>query len=97
VVPLAATSEYRPEALACQMSTWAPLTGAQSPSDRTTTKRSASFTPSWTEPSTGSIRMSERLSRSSTKYGPSVLAGVSVQEAEAACARPPNGTRLATR
>jgi hypothetical protein len=85
-VPLAVSSEYRPLALACQTSTCAPLTGAQSPSARTTTNRSVSGTPSCTLPSLGSVRMSERFSRSSTKYGPSVFSGVSTQASAAALA-----------
>src|SRR5690348_17246939 len=36
------------------------------------------------EPSEGSERMSERLSRSSTKYGPSVCSGVTTQAGKVA-------------
>jgi hypothetical protein len=68
------------------MSTAAPATGAQAPSARTTTIVRFSGVPACVVPSDGSLRMSERLSFSSTKYGPSVLDGVSTQDVAAAWA-----------
>ena len=49
--------------------------------------------PSCTLPVTGSTRMSDRFSRSSTKYGPSVLAGVRMQDGAAASASGVDGQR----
>ena len=48
---------------------------------RDTLKVSAKGIPVDTAPVTGSVRMSERLSNSSTKYGPSVSAAVRTQVA----------------
>src|SRR5262245_18379672 len=60
------------------MSTRAPLKGAQVPAPPTweRTRVRSSSTRALTAPVAGSDRMSDRLSRSYTKYGPSVRAGV---------------------
>ena len=62
------------------MSTCAPWTGAQSASALKTYIVSVSAVPVWPP------RTSERLSFSSTKYGPSVFSGVMTHVAEAASA-----------
>src|SRR5690348_12876102 len=64
-----------PEASQCQTSTVAPAMGAWLPPAWPMLKTSASGVPGRTELSEGSLRMSERLSFSSTKYGPSVSSG----------------------
>ena len=65
------------------MSTSAPTSGVQPTSDEICESfmRIVSGTPGRTTPVLGSERMSERFSRSSTKYGPSVRAGVTVHSA----------------
>src|SRR6266542_867437 len=79
------------------MSTVAPASGVQPLLPTCETRNvSCSGVPSFTAPLVGSERMSERLSFSSTKYGPSVSAGLtthagtpagaaSVVAAEATC------------
>ena len=79
-----------PAALQCQTSTVAPCTGAQSLSASNTNIVSTSFAPSWLS------RMSLRLSFSSTKYGPSVFAGVMTQVAATACSTPSSNRPFAT-
>src|SRR5215217_5727028 len=64
----------------------APLTGAQSCSASNTYSVSASGVPGCAPEPSAFVAMPERLSRSSTKYGPSVFSGVMVHVAEAACA-----------
>ena len=86
LVPSLAMSEYLPAALACQMSTTAPSTGAQLASARDDDHREVQRDAGLRRAVAGSVRMSERLSFSSTKYGPSVLAGISTQDVAAACA-----------
>ncbi len=62
------------------MSTIARGTGVQrAPSKRSTVSASVRGTPCLIAPLTGSLRTSERSSCSSTKYGPSVCAGVRTQ------------------
>jgi hypothetical protein len=51
------------------MSTSAPGYGVLAPARPETTIVSVSGTPACTVPSLGSLRMSERIRRSSTKYG----------------------------
>src|SRR3990170_1129285 len=74
--PGSATSEYTPWASQCHTSTAAPARGVH-PSLETfeTRKTTSSGSPSATDPSDGSERMSDRMSISSTKYGPSVSSG----------------------
>ena len=71
-----------PVASQCQMSTVAPATGVHvlAPAD-STRSLSMSGSPAFIEPSAGSERTSGRLRRSSTKYGPSVCCGVTMQDA----------------
>src|SRR3990172_2921002 len=72
-----------PCASQCQTSTVAPASGEQAlPVTCETRNTSASGTPSFTEPSEGSGRMSDRLSCSSTKYGPSVISGRTTQDGD---------------
>src|SRR5581483_1380787 len=68
----------------CQTSTCAPARGTQ-PLLLIWETRTVRFNgaPSLTVPSDGSERMSERLSFSSTKYGPSVSSGRTMQEGKA--------------
>src|SRR4029079_13143903 len=66
------------------------------PSTRSTVRASVNGAPGLTAPLAGSLRTSERSSCSSTKYGPSVCAGVSTQAGRApvvwAGARPASAT-----
>src|SRR5262245_12631602 len=79
------TSESAPSASHCQTSTIALLSGLQeAPVMRETWNAKRKGTPGFTEPSEGSERMSERLSFSSIKYGPSVCSGRTTQESIAA-------------
>src|SRR5262249_17388782 len=69
----------------CQTSTMALLSGLQeAPVMRETWNVKRKGRPGFTEPSEGSERMSERLSFSSIKYGPSVCSGRTTQEGMAA-------------
>src|SRR5437867_2539663 len=65
------------------MSTSAPARGVQAAAAVIweTPRARSSGTPGFNAPVAGSVRRSERLSRSSTKYGPSVTAGVTTQGA----------------
>src|SRR5213083_2485267 len=93
-----------PSASQCQTSTIAPSSAVQPPLlISETLKISWSGMPSFTEPSVGSDRMSERLSFSSTKYGPSVSAGRTIQagavavfDVDAACVGALDATCVAT-
>src|SRR3954451_17806679 len=71
-------AEYTPIALQCQISTIAPGGGEGFPaaSSCDTLKANRNGKPSATRPVVGSDRTSERLSISSTQYGPSVSPGV---------------------
>src|SRR5439155_20361721 len=77
-------SEYTPAASQCQTSTCA-FANAVQPEDATreTLNVSASWMPGFTAPVDGSVRMSVRLSFSSTKYGPSVSAGRTMHDGAA--------------
>ena len=88
-MPFWATSEYSPAAFACQTSTCAPATGAQSAVASNTYMVSASGAPGCSPDPSLLARMSERFSASSTKYGPSVFSGVMTQVADAASATSP--------
>src|SRR3989442_12275431 len=73
-------SEYSPNASQCHISTTAPTMGVQvAPFTFDTVRFKRNGTPSFTAPLLGSDRMSDRLSLSSTKKGPSVRAGVTTQ------------------
>src|SRR6476646_2778205 len=75
------------------MSTIAPRIGVQrAPSTAATRRSSVSTAPGRAAPVAGSSRTSERSSRSSTKYGPSVCAGVSTQPAAPPVAPPAGST-----
>src|SRR3954451_12227235 len=67
------------------MSIWASLSGAQAPVPTCDTRKaSVKETPACTAPLLGSERTSERLSFTSTKYGPSVNSGRTTQSGTAA-------------
>src|SRR6266851_3894449 len=69
-------SEYTPSASQCHTSTCAPWSATQLPEEtRETLNVRARTSPGFTTFVVGSLRMSERFSFSSTKYGPSVRAG----------------------
>src|SRR6266850_265637 len=69
------------------MSTCAFWSATQPAADtRATLKVSASARPGFSAPVVGSERMSERFSFSSTKYGPSVSAGRTMQDGVATAA-----------
>ena len=73
-------SEYTPAASQCHTSTVAPASGVQPALPTAETRRvSASGTPSFTDLSVGSDRMSERFRRTSVKNGPSICSGVTTQ------------------
>src|SRR5882724_11009753 len=58
----------------CQISIFAPASGTQEPLSLTRLILRLSRMPGRTEPSLGSVRISERFRFSSTQYGPSVCA-----------------------
>ena len=78
--PGSLASEYTPSASQCHTSTVAPARPLHAPLlAREMLSASVSAAPGFTDPSVGSLRISDRESFSSTKYGPSVSAGTTMQ------------------
>ena len=74
-----------PDESQCHTSRYAPVSGVQALlANRVTLNVSESGTPVEMTPVVGSERMSERLSFSSTKYGPSVSAAVNTHDDDGA-------------